>query len=328
MNKDNKILACVDQSRFADTVADYAAWAATRMDAPLEFLHVIDRHPELGSGGDHSGTIGFDAQEQLLHTLSDKDAALSRAAREQGRIFLNRLRERAIAAGVPAPDMRQRHGALDDTLAEQEDGVRMFVFGRRGASAETNSQALGSNVERVVRALHKPALTVTEGFTEPRRVLIAFDGGIVTRHGVEMVANRPAVPRPAHSSADVGQGKPERAEAAGVGEEHARDGRLRGPCLIDSRRRGAGHRENGESTGHRPADHGRLRPLSAAQPAVWQQDHRPAAHRHHSDTAAAGLKSPAAGALRPQARAKRTCTSHGGAVYAAEVAMRSAPAAT
>ena len=141
MSKDNKILACVDQSRFADTVADYAAWAATRMEAPLEFLHVIDRHPELGSGEDHSGAIGFNAQEQLLHTLSDKDAALSRAAREQGRIFLNRLRERAIAAGVPAPDMRQRHGALDDTLAEQEDGVRMFVFGRRGASAETSPRA-------------------------------------------------------------------------------------------------------------------------------------------------------------------------------------------
>lgn len=191
MSKDNKILACVDQSRFADTVADYAAWAATRMDAPLEFLHVIDRHPELGSGDDHSGAIGFNAQEQLLHTLSDKDAALSRAAREQGRIFLNRLRERAIAAGVPAPDMRQRHGALDDTLAEQEDGVRLFVFGRRGASAETSSQSIGGNVERVVRALHKPALTVTEGFSEPRRILIAFDGGIVTRRGVEMVANSP-----------------------------------------------------------------------------------------------------------------------------------------
>ena len=36
MNKqDRKVLACVDQSRFADTVADYAAWAARRMDAPL-----------------------------------------------------------------------------------------------------------------------------------------------------------------------------------------------------------------------------------------------------------------------------------------------------
>lgn len=191
MHKDNKVLACVDQSRYADTVADYAAWAATRMDAPLEFLHVIDRHPEIGSGEDHSGAIGFDAQEQLLHALSDKDAARTRAAREQGRVFLNRLRERAMAAGVPAPDMRQRHGALDDTLAEQEDDVRLFVFGRRGTSAEANRQALGSNVERVVRALHKPVLTVTEGFCEPRRVLIAFDGGIATRRGVEMVADSP-----------------------------------------------------------------------------------------------------------------------------------------
>ena len=46
MKNENKVLACVDQSRFAEYVADYAAWAARRMDAPLEFLHVIDRHPE------------------------------------------------------------------------------------------------------------------------------------------------------------------------------------------------------------------------------------------------------------------------------------------
>ena len=74
MNKqDKKVLACVDQSHFADTVADYAAWAARRMDAPLELLHVIDRHLERGSGEDHSGAIGFNAQAHLLHELSDKD---------------------------------------------------------------------------------------------------------------------------------------------------------------------------------------------------------------------------------------------------------------
>lgn len=190
MNKqDRKVLACVDQSHFADTVADYAAWAARRMDAPLEFLHVIDRHLEQGSGEDHSGAIGFNAQEHLLHDLSDKDAALARAKREQGRIFLNRLRERALAAGAPAADMRQRHGALDDTLAEQEDSVRLFVFGRRGASAETTQRDLGRNVERVVRAIHKPILTVTEGFKEPERVMLAYDGTAVTRKGVDMIAN-------------------------------------------------------------------------------------------------------------------------------------------
>jgi nucleotide-binding universal stress UspA family protein len=172
-------------------VADYAAWAARRMSAPLEFLHIIDRHPEVASGVDHSGAIGVDAQENLLSTLSGQDEVRSRAAREQGRLFLNRLRERAIAAGVDAPDVRQRYGTLEETLVEQEDGVRLFVLGRRGESAETTQRDLGRNVERVVRTLHKPILTITEGFKEPRRAMIAFDGGIVTRRGVEMVAASP-----------------------------------------------------------------------------------------------------------------------------------------
>lgn len=191
MKNENKVLACVDQSHFADYVADYAAWAARRMDAPLEFLHVIDRHPELGSGEDHSGAIGIDAQENLLTMLSAEDEARTKDARERGRIFLNRLRERATASGASLVDVRQRHGELEETLAEQAEGVRLLVLGRRGEAAETTQRDLGRNVERVVRALHKPILTVTEGFKEPQRVMIAFDGGNVTRRGVEMVAGSP-----------------------------------------------------------------------------------------------------------------------------------------
>ncbi|MGV8900139.1 MAG: universal stress protein [Burkholderiaceae bacterium] len=191
MNTDNKVLACVDQSPYADYVADYAAWAARRMAAPLEFLHIIDRHPEIATSSDYSGSLGMDAQESLLTNLSDQDASRSKAAREQGRIFLNRLRERAMAAGIAAPDVRQRYGVLEETLAEQQEGVRLIVLGRRGESAKTTQRDLGRNVERVVRALSKPILTVTEGFKEPRRAMIAFDGGIVTRRGVEMVASSP-----------------------------------------------------------------------------------------------------------------------------------------
>lgn len=190
-NTDNKVLACVDQSRFADTVADYAAWAARRMTAPLEFLHVIDRHPPLQTGQDHSGAIGLNAQENLLLQLSREDEDRTRSAREAGRLFLNRLRERALAAGAQAVDVRQRHGDLGETLQEQQDGVRLFVLGRRGASAETTQRDLGRNVEWVVRALQRPILAVTEGFVEPGRVLIAFDGSSVTRRGIEMIARSP-----------------------------------------------------------------------------------------------------------------------------------------
>lgn len=192
---ENKVLACVDRSHFANTIADAAAWAASRMNAPLEFLHILDRHQELGSGEDHSGTIGFDAQEHLLKALSEKDAEKAKAMREAGRIFLNGLRERAIAAGVQQADTRQRYGHLEETLAEQEPSVRLFVFGRRGESAETtqpaHSQQLGRHVESTVRALNKPILTVTETFKAPERFMIAFDGGDVAKRGVEMVASSP-----------------------------------------------------------------------------------------------------------------------------------------
>jgi nucleotide-binding universal stress UspA family protein len=185
----DKVLACVDRSHFAETIADWGAWAARRIEAPLEFLHVISRPTERDS--DHSGAIGFNAQEQLLNQLSDQDEQHSRSEREQGRIFLNRLRERAGQAGAPSVDIRQRHGDLEETLAEQEPGVRLFVLGRRGESAETTQRDLGRNVERVVRALHKPILAVTDRFQEPRRVLIAFDGGAIMRRGIETVAASP-----------------------------------------------------------------------------------------------------------------------------------------
>ncbi|GAB5413377.1 MAG: universal stress protein [Congregibacter sp.] len=184
----DKVLACVDQSHYAEHVADYAAWAARRIDAPLELLHIIDPEQRPSSAEDHSGTIGIDAQEALLDQLTNADEERMRSLRERGRLFLNGLRERAAQAGAPEVDMRQRYGELVETLHEQEDGVQLMVLGRRGASAEVTQRDLGRNVERVVRALNRPILTVTEGFKEPERVMFAFDGSAVTRRGVDMIA--------------------------------------------------------------------------------------------------------------------------------------------
>ncbi|TVQ50606.1 MAG: universal stress protein [Gammaproteobacteria bacterium] len=188
METEPKILACVDQSRYADFVADYAAWAAIRLALPLEFLHIIDRHEDEPVIRDRSGALGIDTREALLHTLSEADEARSRAAREQGRLFLTRLRERVVAAGVETADIRQRHGELLETLQEQQENVELFVLGRRGESAEITQRDLGRHVESMVRSLDKPILTVSQEFREPRQVLIAFDGSAVTRKGVKMVA--------------------------------------------------------------------------------------------------------------------------------------------
>ncbi|MDZ4124026.1 MAG: universal stress protein [Hydrogenophaga sp.] len=191
MNNAPKVLACVDQSPYADQVTDAAVWAALRMGAPLELLHVIDRHEGAAPATDHSGTIGVNAQENLLNQLTEDEAGVAVREREKGRVFLNRLRLRAQASGVAGPDMRQRHGSLVETLTEQQAGVRLVVMGRRGESSSTTLRDLGRNVERVVRAMDRPILTVTNNFAPPSQVLIAFDGGSAARHAVDMVASSP-----------------------------------------------------------------------------------------------------------------------------------------
>ena len=87
--------------------------------------------------------------------------------------------------------MRQRHGELEETLVEQQAGVRLFILGRRGKSAETTQRDLGRNLERVVRALQRPILTINDPFEPVQQVMVAFDGGITTRRGIEKIVSSP-----------------------------------------------------------------------------------------------------------------------------------------
>lgn len=198
MKNQNKIMACVDQSRFADYVTDYAAWAAKKMHAPLELLHIIDSHPKTAANEDFSGTIGFDEQEDLLKSLSEQDALRNKMAREKGRLFLNQLRLRAIDSGVTETDVRQRHGSLVESLVQQTAQLQWVVLGRRGESADSQSDEphvkenkLGRHIEEVVRQIKQPIFTITEAFTEPKNIMIAFDGGALSRKGIELIATSP-----------------------------------------------------------------------------------------------------------------------------------------
>lgn len=187
----NKVLACIDHSNFTPSVCDYAAWAAVRLTAPLEFIHILDRRQETAPMRDLSGSIGLGAQEALLEDLSVLDEKRGKIAQESGRLLLEAAKQRAVAAGVPAPEARKRHGDLVETLVEIEQDARMFVLGKRGETGESASQHIGSNLERVIRAVHRPILIASKEFQAPRNFLIAFDGSKTTRKGVEMIASSP-----------------------------------------------------------------------------------------------------------------------------------------
>lgn len=188
---DGRVLAALDLSKYSASVAEMAAWAAARMEAPLEFVHAIDRPTTASGRQDLSGNLALGDREDLLAELTELDETRSRVAQESGRRLLSQAKALASQSQGIEAESRLRHGALVDTLLEFEPDVRLFVIGKRGEHADFAKGHLGSNLERVVRAVHRPVLVAARTFKVPERFLIAFDNSATTRRCIEMVCASP-----------------------------------------------------------------------------------------------------------------------------------------
>ena len=188
----NKGYACIDGLVSTAAVIDCAAWSAQRLNAPLEFLHVLEHQPDRAALSDYSGAIGLGAQEALLLELSELDARRSKLAQDAARQLLACARDRATALGVTQLDGRLRHGELVDTLQEAEADARLFVLGEHYHATRPSRIHLDHHVERVIRSVKRPVLVAAqERFEAPDRFVMAFDGSATARKTVAMVATSP-----------------------------------------------------------------------------------------------------------------------------------------
>lgn len=185
-----KVIACIDDSRYAEAVCDYAVWSAQRMATPLSLLHVLDE-PRVEDHHNLSGSIGLGTQEALLSELAELDEKRAKIAMEQGKHRLQAAKERVVAAGIEQVETRQRHGELIDSLKELEDETRILVVGKRGADTASAHGHIGSHLESIIRSLHKPILIAQQSFTPPQKIMIAFDGSPTSHKAVAMIAASP-----------------------------------------------------------------------------------------------------------------------------------------
>jgi nucleotide-binding universal stress UspA family protein len=190
INTDGRVVAAIDISAYAGSVAAHAGWAAARLAAPLELLHTLDRSVT-PVAGDLSGNLSVDNREALLEELASLDERRARLAQEHGRSLLEEARDRVSQEHGVRADILQRHGGLVETLLDREADVRLFVIGKRGEHADFSKGHLGSNLERVLRSVHRPALVASRAFKPIERFMIAFDGSATTRKCVEMVCISP-----------------------------------------------------------------------------------------------------------------------------------------
>lgn len=186
-----RILACVDTSAYAASVCDLAAWAAARLDLPVELLHVIQRKDVIAERHDLSGAIGLGVKGDLLEELTRLDEADARLQVERGRLLLSAAEERLRAAGVARIVTTHRHGGIVETILEREAAARLVVMGKRGASHAFAVEHIGSKVERVVRASARPILVASRDVEPPRALVLAYDGSPAARRALERCANSP-----------------------------------------------------------------------------------------------------------------------------------------
>jgi len=186
-NTMSTILTCTDGSLYSPSIYQHAAWAADRLSHKIHVLHVIERHDHPGAR-DLSGSIGFDANAELLAELAKLDESHARVARLRGKAILDDAVKQLAGHEVVTT---QRHGSVVETLEEFENDASLVVLGKRGEHADFAKGHLGSNLERVVRSARIPVLVAAREFKPVARFLLAFDGGPSALKAVHHVATTP-----------------------------------------------------------------------------------------------------------------------------------------
>lgn len=172
-----QILLCTDGSAFAQSSYRYAAWLAAGLDACIEVLYVTDvRSQKAVAMRNYSGSIGIDASRTLLNKLVDLEHEKAKINHQRAKLILEEAEDCLSAAGAHSVRLIHETGFLVDSLHEFEAHADLIILGKRGETAEFASGHLGANVERIIRASHKPCLVTPRQFKPVERLLVAYDG--------------------------------------------------------------------------------------------------------------------------------------------------------
>lgn len=185
-----QVVAALDASLYTQGVCRYASWAAHRLAAPLACLHVVEGRGRRNGDGSLAD-VALDAAAALLDEAELLEAVGKLGGDARGQLLLQQAA--ALAARSCEVPVRALlgHGPLVGALSTLAPEAALFVMGRRGEQSEFEKTRMGSQVERVVRDIGRPLLVAPRGFTDVRRVLVAFDGSESGRRRLEWVAQSP-----------------------------------------------------------------------------------------------------------------------------------------
>lgn len=184
----DRILALVDDSIYAESVCRHAEWVARRLDAPVEVMHVLGPREAAGQA-DLSGALQLGARTSILNALATLDEQRGKLALARGHAILEDAKAILEANGAGPVSVSLRR---DDLLgAATEPGLRAIVMGKRGGASAYAAEHLGSNLERVARAVTVPLLVASREFRPIAKVMVAWDASPSAEAAVTRIAASP-----------------------------------------------------------------------------------------------------------------------------------------
>lgn len=190
MTTSQHILACIDGSAVTESVCDYAAWYASRLNLPVGLLHVSDVPASVRR--DLSGAIGVNSRQFLLQELSQLDEQRAKVVNSYSNALVqdakSHIQNHFANVSVRA---YQRHGKLLPSIEHFKTENRAIVMGRRGEDHKNSRINIGSQIETVARGSDIPILICSETFEIPKSYMIAFDGSKTSIKAAWMVAKSP-----------------------------------------------------------------------------------------------------------------------------------------
>lgn len=186
-----KLLVCIDGSAYADNICTNAAWAAKRLNADIDLLHVLRRDSDYKGPADHTGSMGVSERSHLLEELTKVDEERGRLDQKKGQVILNHGEQVLKEAGAQNISSLHRRGSLVETIQEFEAETNLIFIGKRGEHANTDSVFLGSNLEKVARAVHTPLFVVSSVIRPIKKFLIAYDGKESADKAIDYITTSP-----------------------------------------------------------------------------------------------------------------------------------------
>lgn len=190
MTTSQHILACIDGSAVTESVCDYAAWYASKLNLSVGLLHVSDVPASVRR--DLSGAIGINSRQFLLEELSQLDEQRAKVVNSYSNALVQDAKSH-IKDSFADINVRiyQRHGKLLPSIEHFKEENRAIVMGRRGEDHKNSRINIGSQIETVARASDIPILICSETFKVPSSYMIAFDGSKTSIKAAWMVSKSP-----------------------------------------------------------------------------------------------------------------------------------------